>query len=311
MRTFAAPAALAALVVLAALAALAALALTPGGGGVGIASMVLRPHQLQTWVDHHTRMGVRKFYVFVDDPAELPSLQQTLRPHPAVRLLALTPEFKAAWGYAPQPGADDDTNFQRRQDVCVTAALEMARLDGLEFLVHIDSDELLHSAAGKSVGEVLGAYTGADAFKLSNIEMVPERGDYANCFAEGTKFRTDPRTFVSYVNGKGAGRVGRVKAWGPHAMKGLRDLPEVDVPEHDLRVLHYVSCNVQELRNKHRPRRTLDRSKFAWAKFFLEADDELRACATEEDCAASADRLFERRLLQEGEAGVVSIRGLG
>ena len=96
-----------------------------------------------------------------------------------------------------------------RQAVNVACAVARARSAGVDWLLHIDDDEVLHCPAG--VGALWAALRAAprgccDAH-LKNVEALAPDASCARPFAECTTFVASTSKFSSYTNGKSFGRV--------------------------------------------------------------------------------------------------------
>ena len=202
----------------------------PGRKKVCIVSLVKEPHQFQTWVDYHSKF-IDRMYIFQDDDSEDLGVES--------EKVVLVKNWKDRLGYRKNPRLDEPSNWNRRQRLAFEEGQRMAEQDGMTWIVHIDSDELLY---GKDPAEVFGRHPWSNAFHFWNEEVAPEKFNHQNCFKECTKFHEDPANFMAYGNGKSAGRVGKCTWNGPHYFKEK----SVEVPPEDLRVLHYPACNLEE-----------------------------------------------------------------
>merc|ERR1719169_75169 len=91
----------------------------------------------------------------------------------------------------------------------MSRARKIAQETGIDWLVHIDDDELLYVPTHRKVGEILAALPALyrQAY-VPNVEAVYKDANVKNCFAESPEVNTNPYAFVSYANGKSAVRVG-------------------------------------------------------------------------------------------------------
>jgi len=122
---------------------------------------------------------------------------------------------------------------------------------GIDWLVHIDDDELLYSPTQRRVGEVLAAVPRVfrQAY-VPNVEAVYESSNVKNCFSETREVNTNPYAFNSYANGKSAVRVASddLIPAGPHQWKSTTglDVSSVHLDREPfgapLLVLHFESC---------------------------------------------------------------------
>ena len=246
-----------------------------------IVSLVKEPHAFDTWIRYHReRMGVDKFYIFQDDDDEALDFSD-----PSIEIYK---NWKDRLGYKFNSEIDEPANVRVRQQLIVEDAMARAEKDGIKYLVHIDSDELLYGP--RPVTEVFASYS-TDAFHIQNSELAPDRKDYKNCFLEGTWFHSDPTKFIAYGNGKGAGVVGNSKPHGPHNFKGQR---VQEVPENELKVLHYPSCNIEETMKRAKNYGKFKDDSAGWSDHHKETRDALMSC--DSDCREKAEAQFEKRM---------------
>lgn len=246
-----------------------------------IVSLVKDPHAFETWVTYHKeKMKIDKFYVFLDDEKEVLNFDD-----PA---LEVHRDWKGRLGFEFNDKIDEPANVRVKQQLVTEEGSRLAEKDGIKYLVHIDSDELLYGP--RPAADVFSSYP-ADAFHMKNSELAPDRKDYKNCFMEGTWFHGDPRKFIAYGNGKGAGVVGQSLPHGPHNFKGGR---VVDVPEDELKVLHYPSCNIDETLKRAKNYGKFQDDSAGWSDHHKETRDVLTACGA--DCKEKAEAQFEKRM---------------
>lgn len=227
---------------------------------VCIVTLVKEPHQFQTWVDYHAKF-IDRMYVFQDDPSEDLGVEN--------EKLVLVKDWQDRLGYHKDPRLDEPLNWNRKQQLAFEEGQRMAERDGMEWIVHIDSDELLY---GKDPAEVFARYPRARAFHFWNEEVAPEKFDHENCFKECTKFHGDPSRFMAYGNGKSAGRVGKCTWNGPHYFKEK----SVEIPPEDLKVLHYPACNLEEFAKRKRRYGNFTEKSGTWSdkhKAMRDSDD--------------------------------------
>lgn len=265
---------------------------------VGIVSTMKDPHQLQTWLDFHLKSGVSKVYIYWDSTEETPTFTQD----PRVFIQVLDEEFMQKNNWQENPDWDNPLRTNAKQDLAVNDALAKKEVD---YLFHIDSDELLYTP-DQDIPRVVAdhATEDVDTWVIENIELAPDSADYKNCFTEGKKFRRHGSNFVAYGNGKGCGKVGASAAFGPHRLRSIRDKPEGNLPFERIRVLHFVSCNLEEYLKKYQQYGKFKDDKWEWAKFHTKSRDELGSCQGEE-CHTKARELFADRLVKPDETNLV------
>lgn len=252
------------------------------GPKVAIVSLVKEPHNLRTWVDYHkNKMNVDRFYLFADDDHE------DLAPgDPSVIIIK---NWKERLGYKFNNEIDEPANVRVRQEMAFNEAMRLANTEGIKYLVHIDSDELLW---GPRPSQVFQKYPEALSFHMQNDELAPDRMDYENCFVEGTKFHSDPRRYTAYGNGKAAGVVGKSTWHGPHYIlsENVKEISE-------LRILHYPSCNIKETLKRARQYGNFQDNSAGWSEHHKMTRDALMGCG--DDCEEKAREVFKHRMADE------------
>lgn len=249
--------------------------------GTAIVSLVKDPHAFDTWVKYHKEnMGIDKFYIYLDDDSE------TLISDPS---LHVQKNWKDRLGYQFDSKIDEPANVRVKQQLIVTDGLKKAQEDGIKYIVHIDSDELLYGPG--TVTETFSKYD-TDAFHMKNSEMAPDRKDYKNCFMEGTLFHGDPSKFIAYGNGKAGGVAGKSNPNGPHNFTGQKGTTYI--PEDELKVLHYPSCNIEETIKRAKNYGNFKDDSAGWSEHHKETRDELMNC--DSDCKEKAEKQFEKRM---------------
>merc|ERR1740138_668733 len=90
---------------------------------------------------------------------------------------------------------------------------------GIDWLLHIDDDELLYAPLHRPIGEILSSVpTGFDQAYIPNVEAIYDSPEVKSCFTQTSTVNMNRYTFVSYANGKAAVRVSDDDAEpaGPH-----------------------------------------------------------------------------------------------
>ena len=207
-------------------------------GSAAIVSTMRSPgRHLETWLRWHTAIGFERFYLFFDaDPTEHDGAR--VASLPGVRTVVVDRKLRARMERDPYcaellplsgppelPVASPE-QLTARQLCNVKTALDMARREGIAWLLHIDADELFyppkrdaraHFAAMDALGIGYAIY--------DNHEALCERVEHDDPFREITLFRKNPRAidpdalaaadpyfaarggfFLAYANGKAAVR---------------------------------------------------------------------------------------------------------
>lgn len=265
---------------------------------LGMVLMTKRPLDLEQWLCYHRQViGVERFYIQCEDTPELASL--LLRP-PWNAYVDATFVAKTQRDYFVQ---------MDRQAVNVACCMPRARAAGVEWLLHIDDDELLHAPSG--VGALWAALRdapkGACDAHVKNLEAVAPDARCRHPFAECTTFVASTSKYSSYTNGKSFGRVGApgLRAHGPHhfrcdaAAGGARAAATLDLPPAVAVVLHYESCAYErwtakfsELADRHgHDEKILEKLPFPFYRSSLSAMLKV-ARAPEKDKGAAQDAAF-------------------
>lgn len=222
---------------------------------------------LESWVQHHRALGVQHFYIFVDDPAELP-VYAALALGP-VRLIARDDQLLNAWQQTRDwayHAAFVERQVYSRQCLNTSLAMQMARADGCDWLLHLDGDERLQVPPE---GPTLqGYFAGKQIFDMvafTNHEAIPETWHVDNYFTEVTLFKRNllvlddaqrriaqslfrPQYFLAYANGKAAVNLhgSALEADGGHAFRPIR-MAHI---EQAISVLHYTHCGFNWFHDK-------------------------------------------------------------
>ena len=180
---------------------------TLAAAAIGIACMTKRPEHFVTWLAYHRDyLGVRRFFVHVEDT---PELADEMRRPPWDALVEVSEASGTKRDYVSQV---------ERQAAHVNRAIRLARAAGLTHLLHIDDDELLycHRGVGALRAELAAATT--VSVHLHNLEALYPSAECADPFRETCAFRHRPPAFAAYSNGKsfGALRFSRLAPHGAH-----------------------------------------------------------------------------------------------
>lgn len=232
-------------------------------GRVAVVMLSRHPPDLGAWLRYHLGyMEVDHLFLQVEDTPELAE--------GSTFWLALPADYQqrvTVWRVLP-PAAlvttdarptDDYDTLQARQMQAMRRAMESSRSLGMDWLIHIDDDELLHAPRHRPIGELLAAVgDNYDQVYIPNVEAVYESAAVKNCFAETTRLNMNRYKFASYANGKAAARVtaptedrgigGDLQPWGPHQWRlSSGDQPlsmhmEAESFGPPLMVVHFESC---------------------------------------------------------------------
>jgi hypothetical protein len=201
----------------------------------GIVSMMKKPDNIEEWFRHHRSMGINRFYIRLE---ETPDMEEWFLGQPDVILTI-----------GNSTGINEFKDIQRRQEVMVMEALDkeinMNPSEALDWLIHIDADELLEGSLD-SIGSLPGS--------VRTCWMENEEAVYSGIPKDSTCFQAiryrsclkkrNDMPCASYANGKGAGRVAPdVMFGGPHRFRTRGPKPNYGKKIMGIKVRHYESCN--------------------------------------------------------------------
>lgn len=209
------------------------------------------PPDLKTWLQYHLDyMGVERVFIDVEDTPEFNATWGSLPRAHQQRVTVWRPLAANSLGNDGRP-ADDYESLQTRQAQAMLQAKSESHRLGIDWLIHIDDDELLYTPVHRPVGEVLAALPGeVDQAYIPNVEAVYPATGVRNCFTETTEVNVNRYAFASYANGKAAIRVADEGATpaGPHQWRDPTGLEpnSVHLDEEPfgapVMVVHYESC---------------------------------------------------------------------
>ncbi len=196
---------------------------------VAIVALMRKPIDLPIWLKHHRELGVKKFYIRFEDT---PGWEEFLKAQKDIDYI-LTESDKSGNNYE---------TLQTRQVAFTRDSMKKAKKAGIQWIIAIDADELLH-----------GSLTCLDklpktkkCIKMENAEAQFSETD-ENCFATKKFLRCSRGAPCrSYANGKGGCRVeeGCDQA-GPHDFQYQGQMggdATAQLAFEDLCVLHFDSC---------------------------------------------------------------------
>lgn len=213
---------------------------------VAIACLMRRPIDLPIWFQHHRKLGVKHFFIRLEDS---PGWDEYLASQNDV-----TYEVHSS----DKSGNNYETLMFRQIDF-VNNVLNKSKRMGLDWVFHIDADELLHGSL-QYLDDLDNTYK---CVRLENAEAVFKE-DEETCFSAVKFLRCGKGAPCrSYINGKGGGRVEKgVVLAGPHHFAYNNEIQGDSVyetPFKTLHVLHFDSCSFgawaekfKHLSNKHK-----------------------------------------------------------
>jgi hypothetical protein len=234
------------------------LAVKPTGGSspfhglkVGITLMTRKPHRFDWWLRYHRSLGIYHVFVHVEDTPELIPL---LRDEEFADFVTVTTGNDNSLDTHNPSSADNYYTLMQRQERQVRRSVQESRVAGIEWLFHVDDDELLYFDMPFS-RIVDGLAPGVTCVVLVNIEAVPRSLD-PECAFEDIEVFTQHK-MLAYRNGKSAGRCMDADWHGPHRFTGSYHV----VPVARACVLHFESCLYETWRNKFIKHRDIEEQK--------------------------------------------------
>jgi len=207
-----------------------------------------------TWMKHHIGQGFNRFYLIFDAPEEdrevftrVPDFESS---EVSIRLISNNEEHRELLRkHEPELAASvfSENNVVRRQLLNVSWVMNFAIQDGMNWLLHIDSDELIAPYESTSlVTEYLASVDRHfDEVIFPNFEAVPETTEMSNPFFEVSLFRKSPyymryREFEHLYTGW-HGRTGTYKLFNSYITgKSALRMKDVDVPFVPFSVHHFL-----------------------------------------------------------------------
>ncbi|EOA25496.1 hypothetical protein CARUB_v10018847mg [Capsella rubella] len=238
--------------------------------------------QTLPWIFFHKVIGVSTFYLFVEGKAASPNVSRVLETIPGVKVIHRTKELEerqaksriwnetwlASFFYKP-------CNYELfvKQSLNMEMAITMAQDSGMEWIIHLDTDELIHPSGTHeySLRKLLGNVSAnVDIVIFPNYESSVERDDIREPFSEVSMFkknydhlprdvyfgsykdatRGNPNYFLTYGNGKSAARVqAHLRPNGAHRWHNYRKSPN-EVKLEEAAVLHYTYTRFSDLTSR-------------------------------------------------------------
>ena len=218
---------------------------------------------LTSFLRYHLSIGISHIFLFWEggpdtQRRELDTISKvTVTDYDTVLLQAYSKEslFYAMENYV-------EREIMARQMLNVALAIRWARNAGFDWLLHLDSDELLWLSDGRSVGKYFGVLgrLGIGQCVFLNHEAVPETEEIEDCFREVTLFKVNRQTilpspikelFIAYRNGKAAARIHDELT--PHGLhRFVSPISGQTIVSSNAYVLHYPSCGLSNHIRKYR-----------------------------------------------------------
>lgn len=199
---------------------------------ISICSLVRNPFNFDTWVDYHKSIGISKFFLSVEDT---PELKETIDKYGDL--------IEAEYISMDSKDKFYDRNYwtlMNRQKIFVTKSIQRCKELSVEWLLHIDTDELLW--CGDSILNLLvGVQSDVDYILIKNYEAVYSSDDLENPFLQTNTFISSDMT--AYNSGKSMGRISsNLEFRGAHAFHGKQH----NIETKKAVVLHFESATFEK-----------------------------------------------------------------
>ncbi|WOL02198.1 glycosyltransferase-like [Canna indica] len=238
--------------------------------------------QILPWLFYHKVIGVTTFLLFVEGEAAKPTVSAVLESIPGVKVIYRTKELEEkqaksrvwneTWlsGFFYKP-----CNYELfvKQSLNMEMAIVMARDAGADWIIHLDTDELIYPAGAReySLRQLLSDVpSNVDMVVFPNYESSIERDDIKDPFTEVSMFkknydhlpkdtyfglykeatRGNPNYFLTYGNGKSAARVQDfLRPNGAHRWHNYMKTPN-EIKLEEAAILHYTYAKFSDLTSR-------------------------------------------------------------
>jgi hypothetical protein len=229
---------------------------------------------IESFITYHLSIGFERLFLFFDDPSDL--CFEKAAKYPQVVAIKHDDSLRRLWKESRLYIEDEtlcrfvDKEVMARQELNVGIAVQLALENDIDWLLHLDIDELFYLATD-TLEEHFRALAGRNIERATylNYEAIPERVEIVDYFREVTLFKKTPRlsqtqtdlidsmpelsasSFLFYGNGKQAGRVSaELLPLGVHAFRPAASRSEETST--DAVILHYPCCGFDHFWRKYK-----------------------------------------------------------
>ncbi|XP_011075612.1 glycosyltransferase-like KOBITO 1 [Sesamum indicum] len=235
--------------------------------------------EILPWIFYHKVIGITNFFLFVEGKAVSPGAYSVLKSVPGVRLIPRTKDLEVQQANSRiwnetwlKPFFYKPCNYELfvKQTLNMESGIVMAREAGMDWIIHLDTDELMYPAGsqGYSVPKLLSDVPeDVDTVVFPNYESAVERDDIKEPFSEVTMFKknidhlpqetyssyyheashSNPNYFLTYGNGKSAARIqDHLRPNGAHRWHNYMKIPR-EIEFEEAVVLHYTYTKFSDL----------------------------------------------------------------
>ncbi|KAK8483046.1 hypothetical protein V6N12_044912 [Hibiscus sabdariffa] len=232
--------------------------------------------QILPWVFYHKVIGVSDFFLFVEGKAASPIVSKGVKVINRTKDLDEQQAKSRIWNetwlskffYKP-------CNYELfvKQSLNMEVAIVMSRDAGMDWIIHLDTDELIHPAGAReySVRQLLADVPeDVDTVIFPNYESSVERDDIKEPFTEVSMFKKNydhlpkyvyfgnyivathgnPNYFITYGNGKSAARIqDHLRPNGAHRWHNYMKRPN-EIKLDEAAILHYTYTKFSDLTSR-------------------------------------------------------------
>jgi len=252
---------------------------------IGIVTMTKKPVDLDIWLNYHlNKLKFDQIYLRVEDT---PGVEKITSKYPERVSVEFENNVNNKNSYFTQ---------MDRQSDFIQKTIEDCRKKGINFLLHIDDDELfMISSKYEDVKDLfikLNIGKDIENVHFGNVEAVFPKG-MKHCFATN-KFLdcSAGGACKSYANGKSAGQISKdLQPMGPHNFTGKTKR----VNKKDAMVLHFDSCNYDKWFQKFKNLSNIGNKKFNEIpfRFYKDSITFLKNCKGD-SCSIDGKKLWEK-----------------
>lgn len=238
--------------------------------------------QILPWIYYHKVIGVTNFLLFVEGKAAAANTTAVLENILGVKVVHRTKDLEEKQAKSRIWNETWLSSFFFRpcnyelfvkQSLNMEMAIVMAREANMDWIIHLDTDELLHPAGAREYSLrqlLLDVPNNVDMVVFPNYESAIERDDIKEPFSEVSMFkknydhvtketyfglykeatRGNPNYFLTYGNGKAAARVqDHLRPNGAHRWHNYMKTPN-EIKLEEAAVLHYTYTKFSDLTSR-------------------------------------------------------------
>lgn len=312
-----------------------------------VTTLVNSEKVIESFVNYHIQIGFKRIFLFFDDP--LDTSIDKVKYLGAVTVIRNDDTLKARWLKTSQFLLFEskmeliDGEVMARQMLNMEVGCQMAREEGINWILHIDVDELFYSPH-QSVSEHFADLTKRDIAycQYMNYEGIPEKVLMEDFFKEVTLFRKNMsdfsllqhiryrarwqgRFFHYYQNGKMAAKICKIVGPGIHSFALDRSVKmnlwtTIQMTSHKFGswlgiggplkkpvILHYPVCGFEHFWNKYITLGDFDGKWFG--RYDVLPFHKAASCAVAQMDVEQARDFYEKKVMMDEESIASLLKG--